>query len=94
MRVELRVIVNGQYFNGGASITLPELQAKCFEPVRTCDDRTTAYITGDLPIYSEEVRVILKTRDDAAKLLSEALAKTIISEMKKNDTHNGYRREL
>lgn len=91
MKVELTVRVDGQYWRGGAAIEVPELYAKSFERLKTCDDPRIAYVTGEAVAGSEVARAVMKTRDDAAKLLAEQLAEMIVREMQRNDTHNGYK---
>ena len=93
MRIQISINANGMYWRGGASVELDELQSQCFEPLKTCSEPIMAYVAGDKLASSEEVRMVIKTREDAAKILSEELAALIISEMKKNDTHDGYTKE-
>ena len=92
MRLNLRVDIDGMYWNGGACIEVPEMFRKCFEPMKTCDDPIVAYATGDT-FKDETIKIVMKTRDDAAEILAKELANMIIDEMKKNDTHNGYANE-
>jgi len=88
MKINLSVRVDGMYSNFGAGIEIPELYTRCFEPLKTCDDVMVAMATGD--VMEDAARVIMKTREDAAEILSKELTKLIVSVMKKNDTHNGY----
>jgi len=88
MKLILRVDVEGRYWSGGAAVEVPELVCQQFEPMKTCDDRVLAAITGE--ICKEEARVVIKARVDAAKILAGELTEMIMHEMKKNDTHNGY----
>lgn len=91
MRIQLRVDVNGMFWTGGAIVEVPELFRECFEPVKTCDEPLVAYAVGEMANDSPEAKRILKTRADAAKILAENLTQMILSEMKKSDTHNGYK---
>ena len=91
MKLRLRLDVEGMYFNGGAVVEVPELVRQEFEPLNTCDDKMFCAAVGDSLAGSYEVKVKMKAREDAAKILADALARMIVNEMKKNDTHNGYK---
>ncbi|MCP5006896.1 MAG: hypothetical protein GY941_23560 [Planctomycetes bacterium] len=93
MELEIVVRARGQHWYGGAAIIVPEPMVEAFEPLNTCDEPTMPFITGDVPIESQEVQRVLKVRTDAAELLSKALANQLLTEMKKLDTHNGYKHE-
>ena len=86
--MRLHVDVDGQYWSGGAIVPVPELQQRCFEPLKTCDDGLVALVLGE-SLKKEETAVI-KTREDAAEILAKELTHIILNQMKKNDTHNGY----
>ena len=90
MKLQLRVDVDGQYWNGGAIRQVPEFYHQAFEPLKTCDDPTMTYVTGDKLAESEEVRKVMKIREDAAKILAKELTAMILAEMKRHDTNNGY----
>ena len=92
MKLNLRAYVDGMYFNGGAVVEIPELIRREFEPLKTCDEPTACFVTGDLPVESLKVKIIMKTREDSAKILAEELTRMIVNEMKKNDEHNGYKK--
>ena len=92
MRLSLRLDVEGMYFNGGAIVEIPELMRREFEPLKTCDEPMLCIATGDMPAESREVKIIMKTREDSAKILAEELTRMIVNEMKKNDEHNGYKK--
>lgn len=89
--IELQVNVRGMCRSGGASVKLTDLQTRCFEPLKTCSEPMGALLSGDKIKGSYQEVVVVKTREDAAKILAESLADLIIMEMKKNDTHNGYK---
>lgn len=89
MRVALKVIVDGNYFTGEVCIEIPELINECFAPLRTCDDSTISYITGDT-FKDEAIKKVIVTRKDAADYLARKLSNMIVSEMNKHDTNNGY----
>ena len=89
MKIRLRADVDGRYWSGGAVVEVPELVCQQFEPMKSCDEPLVALITGD--ILNEKTKVVIKTRKDAAKILAEQLTEMIVAEMKKHDTHNGYR---
>jgi hypothetical protein len=88
MRLSLRVDIDGMYWRGGACMEIPEMFRQCFEPMRSGDVPIFSQLAGE--VSSEEVRMVMKTREDAADILAKELAKMIVSEMKKKDTHNGY----
>ena len=67
---------------------VPELVCPLFEPLKTCDDSYIAMATGEVPRAA--AKVVIKTREDAAKILAEQLTEMIVAQMRKNDTHNGY----
>lgn len=92
MRLSLRLDVEGMYFNGGAIVEIPELMRREFKPLKTCDEHMLCIATGDMPAESREVKIIMKTREDSAKILAEELTRMIVNEMKKNDEHNGYKK--
>lgn len=87
-KLTLTVTAEGMYATHTYSVELPELIKKCFEPLRTCNDPSLAYITGEM--LDNEARVVMKTRKDAAKLLAEELATMLVAAMEESDTHNGY----
>lgn len=93
MKLSLRVDVDGHFFHGGACRDIPEMVQQCFEPMKTCDDAMSALISRDKSYDQVEANVIMKTRVDAANMLAKELAEMIVHEMKKCDTHNGYKVE-
>lgn len=91
MNITLCVTVNGQNPAVSMCKNLDEVQRRCFAPVNTSDDR----LLGALA-YNEtelEAKIIIKTRKDAAEIIAKELAELIVYEMKKNDTHNGYKKD-
>lgn len=90
MDIELTVRVRGQYFSGGASVTVPELVTQCFEPMRMTDIPEMA-LTGETFYTSPVANRITLTRKEAADVLADVISKMIVSEMKKGDTFNGYK---
>ncbi len=92
MRLDLRVYVDGMYFNGGAMVEIPELMRREFEPLKTCDDPILGMVLGEMPEECQKVKTIIKMREDSAKILAEHLAELIVHEMTKNDEHNGYKK--
>lgn len=91
MDIELIVRVNGQFLSVGYAMKVPEQFEQTFEPLCTCDDALIAYATGDKLAGSQEVNIIMKTRDDAADVIAKALAELLVNAMKKHDSHNGYK---
>ena len=89
MKIELIVKVNGQFYNYGAGRVIDELQRECFEPLKTCTDVQLAGMLGEVSV--EQSKLVMKTREDAAKILADELADMIVRSMKQNDTHNGYK---
>ena len=88
MKLSVRVDIDGMYWSGGAIMEVPELVCQQFEPMKTCDDPYIAMATGE--ISKAQAKVVIRTREDDAKILAEHLTKMLIAEMRKNDTHNGY----
>jgi hypothetical protein len=50
-----------------------------------------AAVTG--AATTQEAKIVIKTREDAAEVLADEIAQLIVREMKKNDTHNGYKED-
>ena len=69
---------------------ISDLRTHAFEPVRTTDDVFMAIANGEKIADTEPVRMVIKTRKDAAEVLAKELAEMIVEHMEKNDTHNGY----
>ena len=90
MKISLRLDVNGMYGDWGAIVEIPELFRQTFAPMKTCDELLVAMATGDMIAESSECRIVMETRKDAAEILAKELARMIVGEMKKGDTHNGY----
>jgi hypothetical protein len=72
------------------SIVVPEILTECFEPLHTTDDPMMTLVAGDQLDDSIEIRKVRKIRKEAAQILSEGLVRLILSEMKRQDKHNGY----
>ena len=91
--MELVITVHAKdmfYHNVGFGMDVPDLYAFAFEHIETCDDPMIRIFTNEPSRYSGSVIRKLKLREDAAKELSEHIAKQLLAEMKKQDTHNGY----
>ena len=93
MNMKLTVSIEGQHWSGVKEMVVPELYRETFALLKTCDDPTIAFVTGEKIVGSSAVQRILKTREDAADILAKELATAIIHEMQKSDTHNGYPKE-
>jgi len=91
MKLQLRADVQGMYFSGGAIVDIPELLTEAFEPLKICDDPMFSAICREPMPHSEEVKMVMKIRENAADILSKELTKLILGEMSKLDTSNGYR---
>ena len=91
MKIRLRVNVDGPFWNGGAVIDVPDLVCQHFEPLKTCDLPFVANLLGEMTC--EEGEAIIAVREDAAEILAKEISRMIVSEMSKNDTHNGYKVE-
>ena len=89
--IELIARVRGVYETFGGCIKVPSLMYEAFEPLKTGDDPIMGIVSGEVYRESEEAKRIIKVREDAAKILADELAALIVSEMKKYDTHNGYK---
>lgn len=89
MKIELMVRVEGEYWHGFAATTVPELVCRFFDPMQVSDDPVFG-LMGDKLAGSREEKIVIKAREDAAKILSEQLTEMIVAAMAKNDTLNGY----
>ncbi len=89
-KLDIMVRVNGRHWDGYAGKEIPELYQECFEPIRTSDE---SMLMPFGEISHQEARRVLKVRRDAAEILAKELTEMILSEMGKNDTYNGYRRD-
>lgn len=90
MRIRIRVDVQGQYWDGGVIVEVPELLQRAFEPLAVTESPLMAYATGGVLANSTEARTVYKIRQDAAEILSRQLTEHILREMKKHDTSEGY----
>ncbi len=90
MKMRLCVTVEGHYKHYSACKDLPDYQQQCFDPLKTCSDPTLSRATKEFLADSDQVRIVVKTREDAAENIARELAEMIVLAMKKNDTHNGY----
>lgn len=91
--MKLRITVdayNSPHWEGGAWIEVPDALVECFEPLKTCDDRVLAKVTGEVLLSSCAARRVLKLRKEAAKEIAEELSRALLFEMGKLDTSNGY----
>jgi hypothetical protein len=91
MEIELRVYISGQFESWGAAVKVPELYRETFDPLKTCDDPILACATGEFMENSDVLKLYRRAREDAAKILADELTKLIVSAMRKDDTHNGYK---
>lgn len=90
--MNITVTIQDRFKRYTAGITVDEFMVnEAFMPLKTTDEPLIAYATGELVEGSAFVQKVVKTREDAAERISEILAEILVNEMKKNDTHNGYR---
>jgi len=92
MKLMVGIYAEGRRFTVGVEKEIPEMYQECFEPLKTNDDRTLAYALGEMPAGDMRARVVMKTRSDAAEVMGKEIAAMLEHEMKKHDTHNGYKR--
>ncbi len=59
-------------------------------PIRTNDSLELCLLDGGIPSYSVEHRNKLQLRGDAIENLSKELARALVDQISKKDTHNGY----
>jgi len=93
MKLHLEVVVQGRFGRGGVTIEIPELIRECFEPLKVSDEPLMAWVGGGVVESSQACRTVLKTRKDAAEILSKNITEMLLAEMGKRDTHNGYGKE-
>ena len=91
MEIRLTVTAKGRFWNGGACIDVDDPMSEVFEPLKTCDDPIMQLINGEILAESTTARSVLKIRKDAADYLANKISDLLLKEMKKNDTHNGYK---
>lgn len=92
MTMKLTVYLDGGHKTASAAISISGLYADAFEPMRTNDHPLMCLMEpGSTTRASQVFEAKHKLREDAAKILSEELAKVIINQMESGDTHNGYR---
>jgi len=90
MELTITVSAKGIYSSAGYGITIAEPFVQAFEPIKTTDEPMLAFAFGEAMPDSAVVVRKLKQRDDAVKLLADGIAKALLAEMSKHDTHNGY----
>lgn len=91
MEISLSVSVRGVNFSGGAARTVPELFERYFKPLKTCDDPFVAIARDEYPYGGQKATRVRVGRRDLANILAEEISNIIVEQMKKNDTHNGYK---
>ena len=89
MDITLCVHIDGQIESVSMCKNLDEMQGQCFAPLNTSDDRLLGALAYDAT--EMEAKIITKTREDAAEIIAKELSVLIVREMRKNDTHNGYK---
>ena len=88
MRISLQVQVEGRYWTGAAGVEVPDLLRETFTPIDVCTDALTAMAVGG--VTEVVARKVMIVRKDAAEILAKQLTELILSEMRKQDTANGY----
>jgi len=88
-KMRLRIVLDGYYYSYTACMEIPELFQRQFEPIDVCDDADIARIVGGHT--DAQAKTVMKTREDAAEILTRGIVKMLVSAMKKHDTHNGYK---
>jgi hypothetical protein len=88
MKIEVLAHSQRGYSSAAISIEVPEMFEQAFDRVDVCDDRLVSAVCGG--ISNAEMKVVTKLRKDAAKDMSEYIAKLLIQHMTKDDTKNGY----
>ena len=89
MKLEVSAYSQRGYGSAVVCIEIPEMFEQAFDRVDVCDDfNLLAASCGG--ISKAEMKIVTKLREDAAKDLSDHIAKLLIQHMTKNDTVNGY----
>lgn len=88
MEVSLMVAVNGMHFRERVGMVIDELMLQAWEPVDKCDDPMLRYAVGG--VCDQEMKMVMKVREDAAEKLSKSITALLIESMKQKDTTNGY----
>lgn len=60
-----------------------------FEVIRSCDDPLVSFVSGDT-FCDVDIQTKLKLRKDFVASLSAHMAREIMRQLRKLDTHNGY----
>lgn len=90
MEISLNVSVNGMQGTYRAGCVIPEQFEECYQPLDTDDEPLLRLARGTALAGGETARKVMKTREDAAKIIAVELTKIIVQSMQANDTHNGY----
>ena len=77
-------------FGIGVSIKVGEPYKKTFAPIDWCEDESSAALFKGVAKESVAAKIVIKFREDTAKMLAENIANQLVTEMKKNDTVMGY----
>jgi len=86
--MDITVRVDSRHFSGVASIRVDDVLLEAFAPIHETDE-PWLYAAGEATADAVAVRV-LRLRDDASKMISEAITKNLIEQMSARDTYNGY----
>jgi hypothetical protein len=89
MKIEVLAHSQRGYASAAVCIEIPEMFEQEFDRVDVCEDRFVAAACGG--ISNESMEIVTRLRKDAAKDLSEHIAKLLIQHMTKDDTVNGYK---
>lgn len=91
MKVEVRISQYSHYFAAGASMEIPNCLHEAFAPVEVRADAFDRVFLGG--ISERQMQKVMVVREDAAKIIAEALTEMLVAEMSKRDTRNGYTKE-
>lgn len=90
MKLRITVCADGNHFEGGASLIVPDPLVAAFAPMKTASDPFVAGINGELIRGSHQEMRVVRLRQEAAREIADALTEHLIHEMSKRDTYNGY----
>ncbi len=86
--IGIRVDIDTQYGSWTIGAPIDSIFIECFKPIDICDASDLRCIVGG--ISPAKATKELRMREDAAKSISEEVAKLLLKEMAMNDTLNGY----
>lgn len=89
MKLTLKVLAEEQEFRCGIVKDIPDMFREAFEPANVTDDPLFC-IAGEGIAEERYANIVMKVREDAAKVLTKEIAEQLVAYMSQADTFNGY----